>query len=66
MLDFVKPLWPGRDLGCISRQAELKPAHAHVAHLGEGDLLGVDLAGQIYSDKPRLNDISRNSHALMV
>jgi len=24
LLDFVKPLWPGRYLGCIRRQAELK------------------------------------------
>jgi hypothetical protein len=24
ILDFVKPLWAGRDLGCIGRQAELE------------------------------------------
>ena len=24
MLDFVKPLWPGRHLDCVGRQAELK------------------------------------------
>jgi hypothetical protein len=35
MLDFMKPLRPGRNLGCIGRQAELKRLK-HAPKIGIG------------------------------
>ena len=51
MLDFVEPLWAGRDLGCVGRQAELKRLK-HAGKIGIGSrfcesAIGRPLAGLV-------------------
>jgi hypothetical protein len=40
MLDFVKPLWPARNLGSVGRQAELK-RFKHAPKIGETCLISL-------------------------